>query len=84
MPDRFGKRSGPSWRTCLVVRYFLGVVHSVLKQAMMNTENRKQPISVSNFQEFGETKEMGQDVQHSSVSRTEGEALEATRGAHRA
>ena len=47
MPDRFGKRNGPSWRTwSYLVRDFLGMVHGVLKQAMKTAENRKIPIAV--------------------------------------
>ena len=32
MPDRFGKKNGPSWRTwSYLARDFVGVVHAVLK-----------------------------------------------------
>ena len=35
MPDRFGKKTGPSWRTWSYwARDFVGVVHAALKQAM--------------------------------------------------
>ena len=50
MPERFGKKSGWSY----LARSVVGLVHSGLKQEMKNTENRKQPISVSNLQEFVE------------------------------
>ena len=43
----------------------------------------KQPISVSNLQEFGMTKEMDQELRHFFISRFEGVALEAIRGAER-
>ena len=59
-----------------MARDFVGPV-----QAMKNAENREQPISVSSFQEFGVTKEMDQELQHFSISRIEGEALEVIRGA---
>ena len=62
---------------------FVGLVHSVLKQAMRNTENSKQPISVSNLQDVGVSKEMDQELQHFLISRSEGEALEVVRGAAR-
>ena len=66
MPDRFGKKSGPSWRTwSYLARYSVGLVHSVLKQALKNAENRKQPNSVSNRKD--------QELQHFSISWTEGE-----------
>ena len=85
MPDRFGKKSGPSWRIwSYLERDFVGQVHSALEQAMKNAEQkRKQSISVSNLQEFGVTKEMGQELQHFFISRTEGEALDVIRGAER-
>ena len=54
MSDRFEKKSGPSWRTwSYLARDFVVVVHSVLKQAMKNAENRNQPVFVSNPQDFG-------------------------------
>ena len=78
MPDRLGKKNGPSWRT------FVGVVHATLKQAMKVAENHKQPISVTHLQhEFSVTTEMDQELQHFWISRTEGEALEIVRGAER-
>ena len=47
MPDRFGQKSGPSWRTwSYLVRDFAGVARSIPKQAMRNAENRC-PISYS-------------------------------------
>ena len=39
MPDRFGKKNGPSWRTwSYLARDFVGVVHATLKQAMKAAE----------------------------------------------
>ena len=39
MPDRLGKKNGPSWRTwSYLARDFVGVVHTMLKQAMKNAE----------------------------------------------
>ena len=83
MPDRFGKKTGPSCRTLShLARDFFGVVHTVLKQAMKNAENQKQPISMTHLQhEFGVTKEMDQELQHFLISRTGGEALEVVHGA---
>ena len=84
MPDRFGKKNGPSWRTWYLARDFVGMVHGVLKQAMKTAENRKIPIAVTNLQhDFGVTNEMDQELQHFLISRTEGEALETVRGAER-
>ena len=43
MPDRFGKKNGPSWRTwSYLARDLVGVVHATLKQAMNAAENQKQ------------------------------------------
>ena len=83
MPDRFRKKNGPSWRTwSYLARDFVGVVHTMLKQAMKNAENRKQPIAATNLHhDFGVTNEMDQELQHFLISRTEGEALEVVRGA---
>ena len=85
MPDRFGKKNCPSWRTwSFLARDCVGVVHATLKQAMKAAENQKQPISVTHLQhEFTVTNEMDQELQHFLVSRTEGEALEIVRGAER-
>ena len=85
MPDRFGKKTGPSWRTwSYLARDFVGVVHAILEQAMKNAENQKQPISVTHLQhEFGVTNEMDQAYQHLLSSRTEGEVVEVVRGAER-
>ena len=85
MPDRFGKKNGPSWRTwSYLARDFVGVVHATLKQAMKVAENQKQPISVTHLQhDFSVTTEMDQELQHFLISRTEGEALEIVRGAER-
>ena len=57
MPDRFGKKNGPSWKTwSYLARDFVGVVHVALKQAMKTAENLKQPIAVTHLQhEFGVT-----------------------------
>ena len=65
MPDRFGKKTSPSWRTwSYLARDFVGVVQTVLQQAMKNAENQKQPISVTHLQhEFGVTNEMDQELQ---------------------
>ena len=42
MPERFRKKSGPSWRTwSYLARDFVGAVHAVLKQAMKTAENRE-------------------------------------------
>ena len=39
MPDQFGKKNGPSWRTwSYLARDFVGVVHATLKQAMKARE----------------------------------------------
>ena len=85
MPDRFGKKNGPSWRTwSYLARDVVGVVHAGLKQAMKNVENRKLPIAVTNLQhDFGVMNEMEQKIQHFFIARTEGEALEVVRGAER-
>ena len=85
MPDRFGKKNGPSWRTwSYLARDFVGVVHVALKQAMKSAENQKQPISVTHLQhEMGVTNEMDQESQHFLISRTEGEAWDVVRGAER-
>ena len=84
MPDRFGKKTGPSWRTwSYLAREFVGVVHAGLKQAR-NAENQKQEISVTRLQQdVGVTNEMDQELHHSLISRTEREALEVARGAER-
>ena len=51
IPDRFGMKNGPSWRTwSYLARDFVGVVHATLKQAMKAAENQKQPISVTHLQ----------------------------------
>ena len=48
MPDRFGKKTGPSWRTwSYLARDLVGVVHTALKQAMKNAENQKHPINTT-------------------------------------
>ena len=63
LPDRLGEKSGPSGRTwSYLARDVVGGVHAVLKQAMEQAENRKQPISVWNLQDFGVTKEHGPRV----------------------
>ena len=83
MPDRFGKKNGPIWRTwSYLARDFVGVVHATLKQAMKAAENKKQPMT--HFQhDFNVTNEMDQELQPFLISRTEGEALEIVRGAER-
>ena len=85
MPDRFGKKNDPSWRTwSYLARDFVGAVHATLKQAMKDAENQKQPIAATNFQhDFGVTNEMDQELQHFLISRTDGEAMEVLRGAER-
>ena len=85
MPDRFGKKNGPSWRIwSYLARDFIGVVHATLKQAMKAAENQKEPISVTHLQhEFNVTNGMDQELQHFLISRTEGEALEIIRGDER-
>ena len=77
MPDRFGKKTSPSWRPwSYLANDFVGVIHRVVKQARKNAENQKQPISVTHLQhEFGVTNEMDQELQHFLISITEGEAL---------
>ena len=51
IPDLFGKKNGPSWRTSsYLARDFVGVVHATLKQASKAAENQRQPISVTHFQ----------------------------------
>ena len=64
MPDRIGKKACPSWRTwSYLARNFVGVVHTMLNQAMKNAENRKQPIAATNLQhDFGVTNEMDQEL----------------------
>ena len=54
MPDRLGRKSGPSWRTwsCLA-RDCVGAVRSALTLVMNSAANRKQAISMSNHQDFG-------------------------------
>ena len=50
MPDQFGKKNGPSWRTwSYLARDFVGVVHATLKQAIKAAENQKQPILSDTF-----------------------------------
>ena len=85
MPDHFGKKNGPSWRTwSYLARDFVGVVHTTLKQSMKAAEIQKQPIAVTHLQhEFNVTNEMDQELQHFLISRTEGEALEIVLGAER-
>ena len=65
MPDRFGKKNSPSWRTwSYLARDFVGVVHTALKEAMKNAENRQQPTAATNLQhDFGVTNEMDQELQ---------------------
>ena len=46
-------------------------------------KKRKQQISESNLQVFDVTTDADQELQHFLVSRTEGEALEVSRGAER-
>ena len=77
MPDRFGKKNGPSWRTwSYLVRDVVGVLHAGLKQAMKNAENRKLPIAVTNLlHDFGLMNEMDQELQHFLIARTERESL---------
>ena len=59
----------------IFIKDFVGVVHTVLKQA---------PIAATNLQhDFGVTNEMDQELQHFLISRTEGEALEVVRGDER-
>ena len=83
--DRFGKKSGPSWRTwSYLARDFVGVVHVALKQAMKAAENQKQSIVVTHLQhELKVTNAMDQELRHFLISRTEGEALKIVRGAER-
>ena len=85
MPDQFGRKNGPSWRTwSYLARDFVGVVHVTLKQAMKAEENQKQPNPVTHLQhEFNVKHEMDQEFKHFLISRTEGEALEIVRGAER-
>ena len=85
MPDWFGKKNGPSWRTwSFLARDFVGAVRTVRKQAMKKAENRKQPIAATNLQhDFGVTNEVVQELHHFLISRTEGEALEVVRVAER-
>ena len=85
MPDRFGKKNCPSWRTwSYLARDFVGVVHATLKQAMKAAESQKQPVAVTHLQhEFNVTNEMDQELQHFLISRTEGEAVEVVREAER-
>ena len=41
MPDHFGKKTRPSWRTwSYLARDFVGVVHAARKQAIENAETR--------------------------------------------
>ena len=85
LPDRFGKKNGPSWTTwSYLAGDFVGVVHATLKLAMKAAENQKQPISVTHLQhKFNVTNEMDQELQPFLILRTEGEALEIVRGAER-
>ena len=39
------------------------MAHSTLKQAMKNSENRKQPIHEQDIQDFGLTTEIGHELQ---------------------
>ena len=64
MPDRFGKKSGSSWRKrSYLAKDIAGVAHPTLKQAMKNSENRKQPIPEQDIQDFGPTTEIGHELQ---------------------
>ena len=84
MPDRFGKKCGPSWRTwSYLARDFAGVAHPALKQAMKTVEKERQPITAQDNTDFGVTMDLDQELQHFLVSRTEGGALETVRGAER-
>ena len=84
MPDRFGKKCGPSWRTwSYLAGDFAGVAHPALKQAMKTVEKERQPIAAQDIIDFGATMELDQELQHFLVSRTEGGALETVRGAER-
>ena len=77
MPDRFGKKNGPSWRTwSYLAKDFVGVVHATLEQAMK--------AAVTHLQhEVNVTNEMDQELQHFLISRTEGRALKIVREAER-
>ena len=80
MPDRFGKKCGPSWRTwSYLARDFAGVARPALKQAMKTVEKDRQPITAQDTTDFGATMELDQELQHFLVSRTEGGAVEAVR-----
>ena len=84
MPDRFGKKCGPSWRTwSYMTRDFAGVAHPALKQAMKTVEKERQPITAQDITDFGVTMELDQELQHFLVSRTGSEALETVRMAER-
>ena len=48
IPGPLGKKSGPGTWSYLA-RDFVGLVHSVLEQALKNAGNRKQPTSASNI-----------------------------------
>ena len=66
----------------LLAKRLRRVVHTVLKQAMKNAENRKQPIAATNLQhDFGVTNETDEELQQFLISSTEGEPLEVVRGA---
>ena len=67
MPDRFGKKNGPSWRTWSYL-----AENRKIPIAVTNLQH-----------DFGVTNEMDQELQHFLISRTEGEALETVRGAER-
>ena len=82
IPDRFGKKCGPSWRTwSYLARDFAGVAHPALKQAMKTVEKERQPITAQDITDFGVTMELDRELQQ--VSRTEGGALETGRMAER-
>ena len=63
MPDRFGKKCGPSWRTwSYLAGDFAGVAHPALKQAMKTVEKERQPIAAQDIIDFGATMELDQEL----------------------
>ena len=76
VPDWFGKKNGPSWRTwSYLARDFIGVVHVALEQAMKVAENQKQTICDTPSARIQRDKRDGPRIA-TFLDLLEGEALE--------
>ena len=82
IPDRFGKKSSPSWRTWSYLAQGLSWCGAFSAETG-NEECRKQEATDFRVQDFRVAKETDDFVQHFLLSRTEREALEVVRGAER-